>query len=520
MGRIAQEARADEGNGAGDKAVRSWAPATGELLGAVPIASREEVTRTVERARRAQAAWSVLSVEERARRVLRLRDAVLDHAEEIADVVSRECGKPKVEALLHDVAVFLGTATHACKVATAALASREVTTALQPHRRAELHYVPRGVVGIISPWNFPFSIPMGDVVAALVTGSAVVVKPSDVAPLTMEKAKEIFNGCGLPEDLFQLVHGGADVGQALIESGIQKLVFTGGVSSGRKVAAACGAALVPCVMELGGKAPLVACSDCDLERTARAIAWGGFVNSGQACIAVERVYAHAAIHDALLAKVVDLVTELRQGDPARPDTDVGALTYPRQIDIAEAHIADATAKGAAIACGGKRGPGPGQFFEPTVLSGCTHEMTVMAEEIFGPIVPFMKVASDDEAIALANDSPLGLNAYVFTRDRDKGARLARRVAAGSVVVNDVMSNYAAAELPFGGIGQSGFGRVHGDDALRDMAQLRVVTVDRLTPPKRDPYWYPYGATTYKWMLRGLRAVYTPGGVLKRLGALF
>lgn len=513
MGRIAEDTR-------GEGVLRSFDPQTGELVGDVPVTSPEEVRRTVERARKAQAAWGILSVEERARRVLRFRDAVLAHADEIAAAVSRETGKPKVEALLQEVGVFLLVATHTCKIAPEALATREVPLSMAKHRRAELCYVPRGVVGIISPWNFPFSIPLGDAVAALVAGSAVVIKPSDVTPLVLETAKRIFDGCGLPQDLLQLVHGAGETGQALIESGIQKLVFTGGVSTGRKVAAACGAALVPCVMELGGKAPLVACADCDLERTARAIVWGGLTNSGQACVAVERVYAHAAIHDALAARVVDLVKGLVTGGARDATTDVGAMTFAPQIDVVEAHVRDALEKGAELACGGRRGEGPGLSFEPTVLLGCTHEMTVMKEEIFGPIIPFMKVSSDDEAIALANDSHLGLDAYVFTRDREKGLRLARRICAGSVLVNDVASNYAAPELPFGGVRQSGFGRVHGADALRDMAELRVITVDRVTPPKRDPYWFPYGKVRYGWMLRGLRALYTEGGVLKRLGALF
>jgi succinate-semialdehyde dehydrogenase/glutarate-semialdehyde dehydrogenase len=334
----------------------------------------------------------------------------------------------------------------------------------------------------------------------------------------MQKAKEIFDATGLPEDLFGVVHGGSDVGQALIAGGIQKLVFTGGVTAGRRVAAACGANLVPCVIELGGKAPLVACSDCDVERTANAIVYGGFANAGQVCISVERVYAHADVHDQLVAKVGELTRKLRQGDPMSGVVDVGAVTSKRQIEVAEKHIADAVAKGARVVAGGKRGAGAGQFFEPTVLDGCDHGMTVMKEEIFGPIVPFQRVASEDEAVRLANDSHLGLNAYVFTKDREKGERLARRIEAGSVVVNDVLLNYAAAEAPFGGIKQSGFGRVHGDDALRDMAEVRHVFSSRLPEPASDPTWFPYSPKSYRWQLRALRALFSSGGLLRRVRA--
>jgi succinate-semialdehyde dehydrogenase/glutarate-semialdehyde dehydrogenase len=343
-----------------------------------------------------------------------------------------------------------------------------------------------------------------------------------VTPLTIAKAKEIFDSTGLPEDLFGVVNGFGDVGQALVESGIQKLVFTGGVATGRKVAAACGANLVPCVLELGGKAPLVACSDCDVERTAHAIVFGGFANAGQACISVERVYAHAAVHDRLVARVGELTRLLRQGDPASELVDVGAMTSPAQLEVAEKHVADAIAKGARVVVGGKRREGPGQFFEPTVLDGCDHRMTVMTEEIFGPVVPIQRVDSEDEAVRLANDSPLGLNAYVFTDDREKGKRLAARIEAGNVVVNDVMVNYAAVEAPFGGIKHSGFGRIHGEDALRDMAEQRHVMTGRpgIPEPSADPTWFPYSTKAYRWQLRILRALYTRGSLVHRIRSLF
>jgi succinate-semialdehyde dehydrogenase/glutarate-semialdehyde dehydrogenase len=337
----------------------------------------------------------------------------------------------------------------------------------------------------------------------------------------MKKAKEIYDSTGLPEDLFGVVYGYGAAGQALIESGIQKLVFTGGVETGKRVAAACGARLIPCVMELGGKAPLVVCADADIERTSRAIVFGGFANAGQVCISVERVYAHSDVYEPIVRRVRELTSQLRVGDPAEENVDVGAIIFPKQIEIAEKHIADAVGKGAEIVAGGHRKAGPGQFFEPTVLAQCTPEMTVMNEEIFGPIVPIQKVASEDEAIELANRSHLGLNAYVFTADRAKGRRLAERIEAGSVVVNDVLINYAACETPFGGVKESGFGRVHGDDALRDMAERRHVNEGRLPMmPARDPLWYPYEAAGYRWLLRGARALFGGGSVMKKLTELF
>ncbi len=500
--------------------IRSYAPATGALLGEVPITSNEEIAVVVARARRAQAAWAVLPIEERCERLLRFRDALAEHTAEIVDLLARECGKPKHEALAHEVITTLDLATYYAKNAPRILAPQEIPLHLLKHRRSFVHFAPRGVIAVISPWNFPFCIPMGDVLAALVTGSAVIVKPSEVTPLIMKKAKEIYDSTGLPEDLFAVVYGHGAAGQALIESGIQKLVFTGGVETGKRVAAACGARLIPCVMELGGKAPLLACADADVERTARAIVFGGFANSGQVCISVERVYAHRDVYDSIVRRVKQLTQELRVGDPSEDTVDIGAIIFPKQIDVAEKHIADAVAKGAELVTGGKRKGGAGQFFEPTVLAQCTPQMTVMNEEVFGPIVPIQRVESDDEAIALANRSHLGLNAYVFTKDRAKGRRLAERIEAGSVVVNDVLINYAAAEAPFGGIKDSGFGRVHGEDALRDMAERRHVNEGRMNMPAKDPLWFPYDPAGYRWLLRGARTLFGGGGLRKKLSELF
>ncbi|GAC1374235.1 MAG: hypothetical protein NVSMB47_21120 [Polyangiales bacterium] len=390
---------------------------------------------------------------------------------------------------------------------------------LMKQKRSYIHYAPRGVVAVISPWNFPFSLSMGDAACALFAGNAVIVKPSEVTPLILEKTKQIWDATGLPPDIFQVVQGYGATGTALIDAGVDKVVFTGGVSTGKRVAVLCAERLIPCTLERGGKAPLIACADADLERTARAIVFGGFVNSGQVCVSVERVYAHEQIHDRLLERVIGLVSELRQGDPAESTVDVGAVTFPRQIEVAEKHIKDALGKGAELRAGGKKKAGPGTFFEPTVLSGCDHRMTVMTEEIFGPIVPFMKVRDEEEAIALANDSHLGLNAYVFTRDRDKGCRIAERVVAGSVVVNDVLINHALPETPFGGVKQSGIGRVHGEDALRDMCDARHVNVDRFGTGERELIWYPYTPDGLKWLMKGARVLFGGGNLFRRIGEL-
>jgi acyl-CoA reductase-like NAD-dependent aldehyde dehydrogenase len=519
MGQTVTNAGGSAGRVSADR-IRSYAPATGELVGEVAITPAEEVARVVARARRAQQAWAVLPTEERAQRLLRLRDALADRADDLVDILVLECGKPRHEALIHEVTTLLDLAGWAASHAAVALAPESKKLHLMKHRTGEVHHVPRGVIGVISPWNFPLVIPMGTVIEALVTGNACVVKPSEVTPLVLKKAKEIYDSTGLPEDLFGVVQGFAPTGQALIEAGIDYCVFTGAVETGRKVAAACGARLIPCTMELGGKAPLLACEDCDLERTARAIVFGGFANNGQVCISVERVYAHQSVYTRLVDRVSALTAELRRGDPSRDHVDLGAVTFPRQLEIAERHIEDALKKGARLVRGGKRLPGPGQFFEATVLADCDHSMSVMREEIFGPIVPFMSVASEDEAVRLANDTSLGLNAYVFTRTRATGRRLSERIQAGSVVVNDVLTNYSTTEAPFGGIKQSGYGRVHGEQSLRDLCHAKYVSFDRVPAPSRDPVWFPYTEKSYGWLQRGVRLVFSGGTLAKRIGDLF
>jgi acyl-CoA reductase-like NAD-dependent aldehyde dehydrogenase len=504
---------------AGREMLRSYAPATGALLGEVPVATTEDVRRAVASARRAQEAWALLPIAERAERILRYRNALVERAEELIDIEVRETGKTRHEALISEVYVVVETATYFAKNAERLLAPKKIEMVRMKHRRSYLHYVPRGVVAVISPWNFPVVLTMSDALTALIAGNAVVCKPSEVTPLSVQKCKEIWDATGLPPDLFQIVHGYGKTGADLIDAGVNKVIFTGGVATGKRVAAMCGERLIPCTLELGGKAPLIACEDADIERTARAIVWGGFANSGQICVSVERVYAHEQVHDRLLERVVGLVSELRQGDASRGEVDVGAMTFPKQLDVVEAHVKDAVAKGADLRTGGKRKPGPGMFYEPTVLANCNHDMTVMKEEIFGPIVPFMKVRSEEEAIAHANDTHLGLNAYVFTKDRDKGCRIAERVDAGSVIVNDVLINYAYVETPFGGVKQSGLGRVHGEDALRDMCEARHVNVDRFGSLEREVFWYPYTPDTLKWFTKATRMLFGAGGVVRKLTEL-
>jgi acyl-CoA reductase-like NAD-dependent aldehyde dehydrogenase len=480
-------------------------PATGVPLGDVPDQGEAEVKAAVARARAAQPAWAALSVEDRGRKVARFADLIMSRAEEIIELIVKEGGKTRVEALNTEIAVVADLVRYFVKRAPKILAPEPVPLHLLRHRASYLHHVPRGVVAVIAPWNFPFSIPVGEVMMALIAGNAAVMKPSEVTPLIGLKAKELADAAGLPPDLFQVVTGRGGTGSALIEAGVDYVVFTGSVATGRKVAAACGERLIPCTLELGGKAPAVVCPDADLSRTAQALVWGAFANSGQICASVERVYAHAAIHDELVDRVVTLTRSLRQGDASVGEVDVGAMAWDRQVDIVEKLVDAAVKAGARVEVGGKRGSGPGLFFEPTVLTDVRQDMDVVRKEIFGPVMPIVKVASEDEAIRLANDSHLGLNAYVFSQDAVRARALAERIEAGTVMINDVLNTYGCPETPWGGVKASGIGRTHSAIGLKELCQLRHVNYDRVHLP-RELWWYPYKEQTYKLLLKGMRLV--------------
>jgi succinate-semialdehyde dehydrogenase/glutarate-semialdehyde dehydrogenase len=483
-------------------------PATGQALGNVPEMSADEVQAAVARARAAQASWAATPLRERCHIVRAVAAVLVDRADEIVDVLVKEVGKTRHDALAAEVIVVADLVRYFCKRAPEILAREKIPLHLLKHRASYLHFVPRGVVAVISPWNFPFAIPMGEVLMALIAGNAAVLKPSEVTPLVALKAKELVAAAGVPADLFQVVTGRGATGAALLDAGINYCVFTGSVATGRRIAAACGERLIPCTLELGGKAPVIVCADADLDRTASAIVWGGFANTGQVCCSVERVYAVDEIHDRLVEKIVEKTRALRQGDPSSDgEIDVGAMAWDRQRDQVEAMVNTAVAQGAVVQCGATRGEGPGLFYAPTVLTSARQDMEIMRREIFGPVVPIMRVGSEDEAVALANDSALGLLAYVFSRDTCRARRIAEQIEAGTVMINDVLNTFGCPETPWGGVKASGIGRTHSAAGLRDLCEQRHINYDRIAM-SRELWWYPYTAGSYKLLRRGMRLLFS------------
>ncbi len=485
-------------------------PANGEPVGEVPISTREDVVAAVTRARAAQKDWAARTLAERCAVLRRVRARYLERIDAVVELVCRENGKPRPEVLLHDGLPVLQNITYFTDHAERILEPQPIPMSLTLNRSSYLHFVPRGVIAVIGPWNFPVNLTFCSVAMALIAGNGVVVKPSEYTPLSANLVRDIFVEGGVPADLVQVVQGYGDVGTALIEAGVDMVEFTGSVATGRKVGALCGERLIPCVLELGGKAPALVLADAPLPRTVEAVLWGGYANAGQACASVERLLVHEAIYDRFVPALVARVKSLRVGDPSREEVDVGPLVTERQREVVERLVDDAVARGARVLTGGRRIDRPGYFFEPTVLADCTPEMDIFNQEIFGPVVPILKCSDDAQMVAEANRSHLGLMAYVFTRDTERGRRLAEQIESGTVMVNDVLATQAMPETPWGGAKASGIGVTHSDDGLRHLCQQRHVNYD-LTPwLTKEVWWFPYRAADYPRLRKGLGVLFARG----------
>jgi acyl-CoA reductase-like NAD-dependent aldehyde dehydrogenase len=465
-------------------------PATGTLIREIPVDSPESVAATVARVRANQPEWEAMGIEGRYHWLGKLRDWLLDNQERVLDTMQEETGKVRADAgnepaYLADLINFYGTRAakfigeESIRPHTPLLASKKLRVQYRPHQ----------VVGIISPWNFPLILALGDAIPALQAGAAVVIKPSEFTPLGLAEVVAAWkNEIGGP-DVFDCVQGIGETGGALVDA-VDFIQFTGSDRTGRKVMARAAETLTPVSLELGGKDPMIVLADADLDRAANAAAWGGMMNSGQICMSVERIYVEEPVYDRFVNKLTAEVGRLRQGaDDASDPKDVGAMTSPNQTAIVEEQVDDAIASGARALTGGKRVEGPGDYFEPTVLVDVDHSMKVMRDETFGPVVGVMKARDSEEAIQLANDSRYGLSGCVFG-ERDHAEQVARRVECGAINVNDVLVNYFATDVPMGGWKQSGIGYRHGEPGIKKFCRSESLVITRFGG-KREPTWYPY-----------------------------
>jgi len=459
----------------GSERLSSHNPATGEILGTVPVHGPADVDAAVARARIAAESWSQRSFAARAEELTAFRRALAGRADELTELLHRENGKPELEALV-EVMMALGHVQHAAARAEAAMAPRRVSAGMLANFRATISYHPLGVVGVIGPWNYPLFTPMGSIAYALAAGNAVVWKPSELTPLVAVKVAEIAAAAFALPDLLQVVTGAGATGAALAAAAVDKIAFTGSAATGKRVMMAAAGRLTPVLLELGGKDPMIVAEDADLERAAEACVYGALTNAGQACISIERVYVADAIHDRFVDEVVRQVRELKIGGD---DAHLGAMTSPAQVAIVKDHLEDAIARGAVVRTGGPDAIS-GSYIQPTVLTGVDHRMKVMREETFGPVIPIQRVASIDEAVKLANDTQYGLGSSVFAGKA--AARIAALLRAGMTSINSVMGFAGIPSLPFGGIGDSGFGRIHGDEGIREFTRIKSTAEQVMSIP--------------------------------------
>jgi acyl-CoA reductase-like NAD-dependent aldehyde dehydrogenase len=465
-------------------------PATLEILAELPVASPADVAAAVERARRAQTVWQQTSFAERAKVLYRLRDLLLDEGDKLADILTGETGRPRAEVYGNELFYLCDAIGSWAKKSARYLRPTKIRPdfPLLKTKKVISTYAPRGVVGIISPWNFPLVMTLGEALPAIMAGNAVVIKPSELTPLSALFGAEIAAKAGLPEDLFQVVTGYGATGEALVDCA-DMIAFTGSVETGKRVMRRAAERLIPVSLELGGKDPMIVLKDADLERAAAACVWGALMNCGQSCTSIERVYVEAGVYQPFVEQVVARVRAIRQG-ASDDEVDIGCLTSGEQLKKVTAQVDDALARGAKALTGGRRnGSLPGYYYEPTVLVDVDHSMRVMTEETFGPVIPLIKVRDADEALRLANDSCYGLSASVFSRDPIAAQHIANELQSGSVCINDTLVTFLVADAPMGGRKESGFGYRHGAEGIRKFCQQKTVLIDRFGL-KAEFHWYP------------------------------
>ncbi len=465
-------------------------PATGEVITTIGVDSPEKVQATVDRVRANQAEWEALGIKGRAKWLHQLRDWLLDNREQIADTMQAETGKVRGEAgseaiYLTDLINFYG------KKAKKIIGDEKIRphSPLLASKKLRIQYRPFPVVGVISPWNFPLILSLGDAIPALQAGASVVIKPSEVTPLGITEVVDAWkNEIGAP-DVLDLVHGAGQTGSALVDAA-DFIQFTGSDVTGKKVMAQAAETLTPVSLELGGNDALIVLEGSDLDRAAHAAAWGAFTNSGQVCMSVERTFVAAPVYDEFVQKFTNEVKTLNMGmDGPEYGSEQGAITFPKQMTVTDRHVKDAKDKGARILTGGEPGPGPGDWYPPTIIADADQSMEIMQDETFGPAVGVMKVKDADEAVERANDSRHGLTGYVFGRKRE-AEQVARRLEVGAAVVNDVLVNFFANDVPMGGWKDSGIGFRHGDYGLKKFVRPESIVITRFGG-KREPLYFPY-----------------------------
>ena len=473
--------------------IDSFSPATSEIIGKVESTPPNQLPKIVSDARKELSDWQKISFKGRARLLRDFADTLVARKQTVADLISRENGKPVVEAYTSEIIPTLDIIKYYSRKTPRMLHNQRVRIGipLMKTKKAFICYEPLGIVGIISPWNYPLLLPLGQIIPALLAGNAVVFKPSEFTPLVGEMIAQLLWEVGIPRKVFGIVQGGGEVGAAVVTSGVDKIFFTGSTSTGKKVAELAAKNLTPVSLELGSKDAMIVLDDADLETATSGAIWGAFMNAGQTCVSVERCFVHENIFDSFLEHLEEKIKALHVGTGTDTEVDIGAIIHKAQFDVIKLHINDAIQRGARIVAGGSFSEKDGaHFIPPTALVNVPMEALLMNEETFGPVLPIVKFHTDDEAVKLANTSKFGLSASVWTANKKRGLVMAKRLQAGAAVVNDVIGYYGISDGVVGGVKESGTGRVHGKEGLREMVYPKYYEIER-APRMRKLWWYGY-----------------------------
>lgn len=494
--------------------IKSYNPATGEMIGEVPVTGQREVKDAIDSAKKAFPEWSTLSFKARAAYLQKATSIIIRDSDEIAELITRETGKPKAESMATEVFVVLEEIKYWTHGTEKMLREENVKHGfIQKDIKSKIAFEPLGVIGAILPWNFPFSSCFTSLIPALMSGNTVILKPSEYAPFCALKAANILKESGIPENVITILTGDGSTGRLLVESDVDRICFTGSVGTGKRIIQGSNNSFHPVTLELGGKDPAIICEDADLERASNGVVWGAFMNAGQTCASVERVYVVEETAERFIRKVVEKTKRLRVGNGLDPDIDIGPLANRKQLDTVLSHVEDAVNKGAEILTGGEQMEELSDlFYAPTILINVNHDMLIITEETFGPVLPIMVVKNTEEAISLSNDSKFGLASSVWTQDIANGERIARKIKAGTCWINHLL--HIGPRTPWGGTKESGIGRAGSRYGLLDFVSIKHVSIDFSKKPNMW-WWYPYNISQLG-LFRGIFKMFFADNIMDKL----
>lgn len=483
----------------------SYSPATGEQIGKSELNTTNDLTKMINESRKAQIEWQSIPVKERSKRIFKIKDHLVDNMDELSQMISDDNGKVRFDALATEIFPAIMATKYYAKNAAKFLKPKKIhgSSIVLINKRSFVRYEPFGVVGIISPWNYPFSIPYSEVIMGLLAGNGVILKTATETQMVGKALRDAINSADLPKGLFQYINiPGRIAGEAFLKSGINKLFFTGSVPVGKILMKIAADTLTPVSLELGGNDAMLVCEDADIDRAVNGAVWGGLSNAGQSCGGVERIYIHENIYDSFMQKLKENVETLKIGDPSNFDTDVAVMTTEKQVNSVKLHLDDAIKNGAVLYAESKTTDDSKNILTPKVLTNVNHKMIMMREETFGPLIGVMKVENMEEAIELANDSSLGLTGSVWSKNNKKAIEIGKRIKAGAITINDHLMSHGLAETSWGGFKESGIGRTHGEQGFMEMVQAQYIVNDILPGVKKNIWWHPYSKDLYE----GLKSI--------------